>query len=331
MKIIYNLLLLITLITHYTTFYAQEEKSADLLQQQLILSFLPQETTGTRTARNSVQDITIDWDNIPKIERLPKLIAKKDAPVHEGAVSKEIGDKIGLLDETKTLQENFIHAVHNQEYKRVVNCLALEQYFNKNKKNINSANSLVQHPENSSDLLITKIYYMMCNDPEILLLVIQDRKNNNKKITDWISNQGTVLHSICRAHRSYNIFKDQRSSLNLDVIQILIDMRLSLNEKMFGFGTPLQMLCMQATSYGHMTTTSQRIKVAQMLLLAGADTPTSSRSNNTPLDCAKEDEEVELITFLENFTMPEPEPEVITFENEESFKDYMKNKPDSSN
>jgi len=337
------------------TSHAQEEKSADIVQQKSLLSFLPQETSGAQVTRRSVQvdhlnlfdhkkrgesvdfcmiipNTPIDWDNVPKIERLLKLIAKKDTPVHEGTVSKEIADKIGLLDDTKTLQENFIHAVKNQEYKRVVNCLVLEQYFNKNKKNINPANSLIEHTKSNYNFK-QKFEYMMCCDPELLLLVIQDRKIHNKRISDWKfdNDYGNLLYFICTLHRMFNPFHDHSSSLNLNVIQILIDEGVDPNGASPGAFTPLHTLCGSNTAHGHMPTTSQKIKAAQMLLLAGADSSIQNQYHNTPRRIAIIHGEYDLAAFLENFTIPEPEPEIVTFKNEESFENYMKSKSNSSN
>jgi len=342
-----------------TTFYAQEEKSADIVHQKSLLSFLPQETSDTRTSKNSAQAIVvadfadykqkgepvdfcmvipntpIDWDNVPKIEKLLKLIAKKDTPVDEGTISQEIADEIGMLDETKTLQENFIHAVKNQEYKRVINCLALEQHYNKNQKTPSDKEpkqSLMEHAENNRDLKF-KIEYMMCCDPELLLLVIQDRKFHQKKISDWRcdSTGRNLLSIVCQSHHMFQIFQNQNGSLNLNVIQILIDAGVDPNGESPGGFMSLHSLCSRNSNRGHKSTTTQRIHAARKLLLAGADISIECYYHLTPINLAKEDGENEITVFLENFTMPEPAPEVITFENEESFKYYMKNKPDSSN
>jgi len=363
-NILFTSALFVFLATNCTTSHAQEEKSADNVQQTSLLSFLPQATSGTRTVGLfrfpasfgftdykkkgkfigefvnvwvGVPNTPIDWDNVPKIDKRLQFITKKDTPVDEGTVSQGIADEIGMLDDTKTLQENFIHAVENQEYKRVINCLALEQHFNK-KRQVPSdkepKNSLVQHVENNHDLK-EKIGYMMCNDSELLLLVIQDRKSHQRKISDWMyERRGNLLYLVCIAHRECLYFHGDDHSLNPNIIQSLIDAGVNPNQQYRDFesiGTPLHALCASSRFFGRTTPTSQKIDAIHKLLLAGADISIPDFWGSTPLNSAKENGENEIATFLENFTMPEPTPEIVTFENEESFKDYMKNKPDSSN
>jgi|GEM_PF-1095661 len=131
---------------------AQEEKSADIVHQKSLLSFLPQETPGTRTAKNSAQAIAaanfadykkrgevidvwvtipstpIDWDNVPKIEKISNKTIHKENSIDEIPVSKEISDHIGLLNTNQTVKKNLCAGLNRKNINLIESCCAIRSF-----------------------------------------------------------------------------------------------------------------------------------------------------------------------------------------------------------